>query len=375
MTRLNAILFSAMACLVVLAVSAINVFCEYVDLSSTAIIDRAAQFQASGQGLISIPEDLTLRYKFELLRRRSQEIEAAVFGSSTLLGLPTKLFSNSSTWMNMALSGSTLFSSLGEAREALKTATNIRSVFISLDWGLGFPFDIGTFDPNMRRPHPPLRDLLRDVLSTSRTEQSIANLIDTTLGDHVSSLRLGTVSTCATGETALTFDVHRNGCYGSFADGSITFLDNRRNGAITHITPDAAARLLDSRMIAETDYFKMLVIFKADVPVSNYLDLEQITSITRGRSGRTVLIFPPMLPGLVALIDADPVAGPLLHRFKQTVSKWSSELGFEVIDMNRSEAFGCLPDDFADGHHTLVSCWIKVATALHGELKARPAER
>jgi hypothetical protein len=376
MTRLNAILFFAMACLVVLVVSAINVFCEYVDLNSAAIVDRAAQFQSGDRGIVSVGDDLLLRYKVELLRRRSPQIEAAMFGSSTLLGLPTRLFGNSSSSMNMAVNGSTLYNSLGMAREALKTTSGIRSVFISLDWGLGFPFNVGTFEPDRGRPHPPLPDLLRDVLSTSRTEQSIATLLDTVLGNHVSLFRLGTVSTCASGEPALMLYVGRDPCsYGTLADGSIVFLDNTRPSTIAHIKPDVAAGLLDSSKIGETEYYKALVIFKAEMPINNYVDLDEIASTTTARSGRTVLIFPPMLPGLVALMEADAVAGPLLLRFKQTVSKWSSEHGIELIDMNRSEAFGCVPDDFADGHHALVSCWIKVARALHGELKARPTER
>ena len=365
MKRSIALLYGS-ALSVVASVALLNLLFEYFDPSIDTMVERSVDLAAEAQGVVSLPEDLLIPFKFALLQRARESVDGVVIGSSTLLGLRPPSIFGSGRWLNMAINSNFLFSSIGQASDDLQISRRLRHVVIALDWGIGMPFKVEAYSPVMLRKHPPLFALLRDILSTSRTEQTMA-IIAMQAADHSGGLfAVGSRHQCHSGEPTISFTGSES-CNGTRADGSSAFFDpDTHEGPLMPIAASNAADLLDKSHLPQSEYYKSIVQFKGLFPEENFNGLEKLASSLSDRGGSLALVMPPMLPGLARLVGEDAVSGPMLKSFKAQVDRWAAEHAVKVFDLNASEAFGCGVGDFADGHHALTSCWDKI-DRFHGE--------
>ncbi len=355
------------AVLILAIVAMTNIVFEYRDPTADTLIERATLLAADHRETVGIPENLWPQFKRALLRRQSDIIDSVIIGSSTLLGHRPRSLFGPGHWLNMALNTNYLFASLGQAQQYLRDTPKLKQIAIALDWGLGMPFKVETYDSEASQIHPVWLDLVRDSLSLSRTKRSIKIIVDQ-VADRwdkwfgLTDRWIGseTVRLCSSGEEAVSF-VGGDPCAGIRADGSIGFLDPAYAGHYSFITPENSAKLLDKNQISQNIYFQYFTPFHGLLPPENRRSLEALASTLSDRGGGLTLVMPPMLPGLAKMIGEDPVAGPMLKTFKGDIDQWAAAHHVQVVDLNASERFGCLRSDFGDGHHGLTSCWTKIA--------------
>ena len=335
----------------------------------------ASAWQQETRGVTYAPP-ISQNRSFKTLRLndRLRDINALVFGSSTMMGMTAEAWPSALLPYNFAQSGNSLQAVIGEAEYALtQWGARLRVVVIPLDWSVGFIYLAGEPPPTdlsvtrvMPAVAPSLAAQLREGLSLPRLRTLAGVLRDTVL-----TLRSATAARpfftgpagapyrCADGTPARDYDLlFRGHCVGFRYDGSATFADQKRVTAAE--APGALARAAS----ASSQYAKALARTAGEPDAKMLARIAALVASARTRGTRVILLLPPLLPALDARLDASPHSGRHLQRTKSVLQAWAKQHEIILFDAGRSEQFGCTATEFIDAHHALPGCYQKVMSAF-----------
>jgi len=325
--------------------------------------------QRSGGVTYSPPINNNRAFKILRLHDRLPDIDTLVFGSSTAMGITADALPGHRVY-NFAQSGNSLWSVTGEAEYVIRHwGDRIRTLFIPLDWSLGFIYQSQQFiaqDLSLAAvpvgQRPPVPAILREAMSMPRVMDLIGILQDTAVSpDRHTAFRryfleaAGRVYACPDGMPAKDFDtVYRGLCTGFRADGSATFADQKR------VSQESAPAVLARAASASSQYAAALAKTAGQPDAALMRRLSGLAGLARGKDIRIVFFLPPLLPGLDDRLAQSGHAGAALARTRQALLQWAAAENVPVIDAGPSGRYGCEATEFVDAHHALPACYRKI---------------
>lgn len=344
----------------------------------------ASQWQQKTRGITYAPtlSDTGL-FKTLRLNDRMAEINTVVFGSSTAMGISQQAFPDDLHIYNFSQTGHPLGTVISEAEYVQQHASNIKWLFIPLDWSIGFLYEHAepyvvdlssatAMQQSQSAAKPvPLLDRMREALSYPRivslleifktilrAENRLAAFRSYFLQDSSDDYR------CGDGTPGKDFDtIHRGTCTGFRFDGSATFANlSRVSNARSLILSATASSSIYHRNLAMTQ----------GVPDALLLQrLAALNERARQHGGRVILFMPPLLPGMEAEFLRHPQLATHLKNTKHILDEWARNQHLVILDAGQAERFGCSTDEFIDEHHTVVSCYNKIFRAFWNDLSHR----
>lgn len=373
--RRYVMVFVALAATVLLPVVALNYLLGLRSLGGADVVQQASRWQQATHGVTYAPPLSANRpFKSARLFDRLPEINAIVFGSSTMMGVTQAMFPDGIAIYNFSQTGNELPMALGEAEYLQeKHVAQLKLVVVPLDWALGFiyhapaaPGQITVAPPEAdapaQRTKVSVADQLQDALSLPRVKNlfgiigQIARAPAPAGAFRAMFLQdAGEDYRCADGLPARDFDtIFRGSCTGFRYDGSATFAN------LDPVAPRRVDALIASAVVPSSKYAVDLI--KSD-GLPNPLLLERLAQLAgklRQAGGRLLLILPPLLPGMErAFLDA-PQTAIQLARTKQRLAQWARETNVQIIDAGQSERYGCTAPEFVDEHHALPACYARI---------------
>ena len=368
-------IFAAACAAILLPVAALNFLLGLRSLGGGNAVMEASRWQHATHGITYAPPLSANRpFKSARLFDRLPEINAIVFGSSTMMGVRQEMFPAGIAIYNFSQTGNELPLALGEAEYLQhKYAGALKLAVVPLDWALGFlyrspgaPGQIIVAPPAENAPaarsEVPLAQQLQDALSLPRVKNLLGILGNIARAPApVAAFRAmflqgaGDEYRCADGTPAKDFDtIFRGTCTGFRYDGSATFAN------LDPVSPRRVEALIASALVPSSKYAVDL-IKSAGAPHPLILErLAQLARDLRQAGGRLLLILPPLLPGMERAFLDSPQLGPLLARTKRDLAAWAKNNGVIVVDAGQSERYGCTATEFVDEHHALYLCYAKV---------------
>ncbi len=373
--RRYTLLFIVVCAAVLLPVVALNYLLGLRSLGGGDVVLEASSWQQATRGITYAPPLSANRpFKSARLFDRLPEINALVFGSSTMMGLTQEHFPAGVAIYNFSQTGNELPIALGEAEFMLRTYPGqFRLVVVPLDWAVGFLYrgaglagQVVVAPPDAAAPAAPsavpVTQQLQDALSLPRVKNLFASLAQIARSPApVAAFRAmffagGSAEyRCADGTPARDFDtIFRGTCTGFRYDGSATF---------ANLEPVAARRVdaLIASAVVPSSKYAVDLIKSGGAPHPQVLErLTQLARAQHARGGRLVLILPPLLPGMERAFLVSAQLGPLLQRTKQDLAAWAKSADTVILDAGPSERYGCIATEFVDEHHALPACYARV---------------
>jgi hypothetical protein len=373
--RRYVLIFVAACAVVLLPVVALNYLLGLRSLGGNDVVLEASRWQQATRGVTYAPPLSANRpFKSARLFDRLPDINAIVFGSSTMMGLTQDHFPQGLTLYNFSQTGNELPMALGEAEYMLgRYPGKFRVAVIPLDWALGFLYRPAGEAGQMTVAAPvagapsatsgvPIAQQLQDALSLPRVKNLFSSLLQIARGPApaaaFSAMFFGGGNAdyrCADGTPARDFDtIFRGTCTGFRFDGSATF---------ANLEPVAARRVeaLIAGAVVPSSKYAVDLIKAGGIPDAKILErLAQLARAQRTSGGQIVLIMPPLLPGMERAFAESPQLGPLLGKTKEALAGWARTADVAIIDAGRSERYGCEATDFVDEHHALPACYARV---------------
>jgi len=334
----------------------------------------ASDWQQATRGVTYAPPmNHNRSFKTLRLNDRAGEINAVVFGASSMFGITEGMFADGIRPYNFSQSGNSLVDSLGEASTVRKRfGDRIRWFFIPFDWSIGFVFQKGPpqevdLSPGaalaaMKGSEVPMLARLQDALSYPKIESLFSILREVTRAkERWKAFRQVFFETtsdeyrCPDGSIAKDFDVlYRGKCGGFYYDGSTTF------AAWQSIRARDVAQRVQTASMPSSKYSQSLAATRGR-PNPTYLEwTARLNRDLAAVGGRVIVVLPPLIPGLEEKLSAAPHSGESLRTLKEALSGWARQEGIVVLDAGRSERFGCQPLEFLDEHHAMSPCYRKV---------------
>ena len=363
------------------AVLTLNLLLGARALGSAEATLQASRWQQHTRGVTYAPPISAARpFKALRLADRVSEINAAVLGSSALMGITEKLL----PWKtyNLTSTGNGTSAIAAEAAYLERThGQQINTLLIGLDWSVGMIYAPGLVGEIDLRPDAYTRAYntgavawhkrIEDALSWPRVA-TLGQLIRAAFksGAPLDNLRHalldtgGAPYTCADGSIARDFDVINNSlCRGYRYDGSWTFANDSR------LSPAQAATLAVAAAAPSSKYTRALCSDRGqpNMQVLNHLGATALRYAARG--GRVWFLLPPLSPGLEAAIASVPRWKACLDETKAALDQWARQYQATVIDAGASERFGCTSAEFADEHHAYPECNAKVLSRFFRDLE------
>lgn len=335
----------------------------------------ASAWQQATRGVTYAPPVGNTRpFKVLRLADRLPEINAVVLGSSALMGIMQDMFPPDLRIYNMAAAGGTTAAIVGEVQYVTQHFSDrVRWMLVGLDWSIGMIYIPGA--PAAMDLSPAMVDRayasntipwykrVEDALSWPR----IANLAGLTAAAlkspaPFSNLRRalfdvgGPEYRCPDGAVARDYDVINRGlCRGFRDDGSWTYASDRRLSV-------AAAQTMSVAAAAPSSAYTKHLCTGGGSPHAEYLLALGLAArdFIDKRNGRMVFLLPPLVPGMERELRKSPRWGACLERTKSELDAWARRHRVTIIDAGASERYGCLPAEFADGHHAYPGCYARV---------------
>jgi hypothetical protein len=343
-------------------------------MGGAEITRMASDWQQQTRGVTYSPPIINNGpFKILRLHDRLPEINALVFGSSSVMGITAAMFPEHFRIYNFAEAGNGLRSSIGEAESARANfGDRIRLIVIAVDWSIGFLFASGephAFDLSREAalkmapvPEAPFYLRLADALSLPKVENLGAVLLEVARsGDKVRTFRQiffepsGDEYVCPDGSRAKDFDIlYRGKCGGFYYDGSSRF------SAWKRIRANEVQQLVLAGSTSNSKYALSLQSTKGN---PNPVFLDRIARLNREMSragGMVIVLVPPLIPGLEERLSKAQPSGANLRRMRDALSGWAQREKLILIDAGTSERFGCQPLEFLDEHHAMRECYEKV---------------
>lgn len=326
---------------------------------------KAASWQRDTRGIVAFPPNASKEFKLRRIAAVAPTIRTAVFGSSRIMALGSRQTGPDS--YNFAINNESLFHSIAFANELLRTAPNLRTVYVSVDWALGDAFAADAV-PAIELPgREPMGPLLLSSLGDSLTLPRVRLLAGTAFEDLIGNNRPPSlplllfyghppaVEQCADGLQYANFGFDQSlPCHGFFDDGSVTF------DWLAALTPATAQAQRLQALAASSQYLQNL---NRTNGTPNRGLLQALAALHRRlveRGGGVIALVPPMMPDLEKDILALPVAGPQLRQFHAAMKEWAAENRIRLLDFGASDRFGCVTREFIDAHHAKPDCWTRL---------------
>jgi hypothetical protein len=372
--RRYVLIFAALCAAVLLPVLALNYLLGLRSLGGGDAVFEASRWQQATRGVTYAPPLSANRpFKSARLFDRLPEINAVVFGSSTMMGVTQEHFPAGVAIYNFSQTGNELPPALGEAEFMQRhhpAATKL--VVFPLDWALGFiyrgagePGQVKVVPPAAGAPAPPqavpLGQQLQDALSLPRVRNLFSSLAQSVRAPAPAAafrgmfLGGGEDYRCADGTPARDFDtIFRGTCTGFRHDGSATF------GNLEPVAPRRVEALIASAVVPSSKYAIDLIRSGGEPDAQALARLAVLARELRTAGGRLLLILPPLLPGMERAFLHSPHTGAALALTKRRLADWARGAGVIVIDAGQSERYGCSAPEFVDEHHALPACYARV---------------
>ncbi len=351
-------------------VLALNLLLGDRSLGNEQATRAASSWQQATQGVTYAPPIGNTRpFKVLRLADRLPEINAAVLGSSALMGITQSMFPPELRIYNLTVTGNFTAAIAGEAQHIERHFPDrVRWILAGLDWSVGMIYldgaapEVDLSPGSVARSYNgnaiPLHKRIEDALSWPRVA-TLGSLLAVALRSKEPLQHLhhdffdvgGAQYHCADGSLARDFDViHRGLCRGYRYDGSWTFANDRR------LTPALAATLAIAAAAPSSKYTKHLCA-KQGAPNREILQrLGETAQRFAARGGRMVFLLPPLAPGLEQALRNVPRWNACLARTKSDLDAWARQYQVTVIDAGASERYGCRPMEFSDEHHAYPEC-------------------
>jgi len=372
--RTYLLVFTFLCTLFLAPVTVLNLSLGTRALGSPEVTRLASDWQHATHGVTYAPPIWSNRpFKTLRLHDRLPDINAVVFGASTVMGMTADVFPEGVRAYNFSQSSNSLASALGEAEYvAARFGGRIQWFVIPFDWSIGFLFE--KRDPEKidlapeavlgamtAREIPFYRQLL-DALSYPKIENLVTILRDVLRSpDRAKTFRQvffevsGDEYACPDGARAKDFDVlYRGKCGGFYDDGSMTF------SAWNRIQPQEVEQRVLAGSLASSKYSAALQSTRGNPNPSFLKRVAQLKRDLEGRGGKLIVILPPLIPGLEARLSAAPHSAENLARLKQALAVWARQEGIVTIDAGRSERYGCAALEYLDEHHAMRECYRKL---------------
>ncbi len=373
--RRYVLIFAAACAAVLLPVVVLNYLLGLKSLGGGNVVIEASRWQQATQGITYAPPLSANRpFKSARLFDRLPEINAIVFGSSTMMGVTQAVFPAGTTIYNFSQTGNELPMVLGEAEFMQRSYPGkLKLVVVPLDWALGFiyrapaaPGQVTIAAPDASAPEPAgkvaLAQQLQDALSLPRVKNLFGELARIARAPApVVAFRAmfiadaGEEYRCADGTPARDFDtIFRGSCTGFRYDGSATF---------ANLEPVSARRVdaLIASAVVPSSKYAVDLIKAGGKPHPQLLErLAQLGRDLRANGGRLLLILPPLLPGMERAFLEPPQMGVLLQQTKRELSAWAQSANLVILDAGQSERYGCAAAEFVDEHHALPACYARI---------------
>jgi hypothetical protein len=373
--RRYVIVFIAACTAVLLPVVVLNYILGFRSLGGGDVVLEASRWQEATHGITYAPPLSANRpFKSARLFDRLSEINAIVFGSSTMMGVMQSHFPVDIVVYNFSQTGNELSAALGEAEFMQhQHPTTMKLAVIPLDWALGFIYrDAGQAGQVTIAPHGvnapaaasevPLRQQLQDTMSLPRVKNLMSSVVQIARAPSFATAFRATFFAggsedyrCVDGTPARDFDtIFRGSCTGFRYDGSATFAN------LEAVSPRRVESLIASAVVPSSKYAVDL-IKSGGLPHPQVLKrLDQLARDIRQSGGRLLLILPPLLPNMERAFLNSPHTEGSLAVTKQKLAAWARSANVVIIDAGQSERFGCAAIEFVDEHHALPSCYARV---------------
>jgi hypothetical protein len=364
----------ALCAAVLLPVVALNYALGNRSLGNAETTRLASAWQQATRGVTySPPMNHNRAFKTLRLHDRAAEINAVVFGASSMFGIAADMFPADIRAYNFSQSGNSLADSLGEAGYVRKRfGDRIQWYFIALDWSIGFVFQPEkphemNLDPAvalaaMRTLDASFHRKLLDALSYPKIKNLVSVLRDIARakekGKAFRQVFLEVASEeypCPDGSIAKDFDVlYRGKCGGFYYDGSTSFTAWRPIRA-----QDVDYRVL-AASLPSSKYSQSLAATRGN-PNPAYLDrVAQLSRDLKPAGAQVIVVLPPLIPGMEERLAAAPHSADSLRRLKEALAGWARSEDIVILDAGRSGLYGCRPLEFLDEHHAMRECYRKV---------------
>jgi hypothetical protein len=319
--------------------------------AANPIIREAVDWQSKTKGTVAISMKLSTPFKLLAGTKYIDEdsLNTIVFGSSTVMGVRSKMFPEPFRMYNYATNANPLAKSIGEINYFIETNKNIKWVVVGVDYSIAYAFrktPIEEYRPDVKAEEISMLDMLKDAITLDRLKISMLNLWQNMVADD-------DVYNCPENDgVGWDFGTTRTPgqCDGFRHDGSATFHYKRMNS--TEWKNDLSANGLKR-------YITSLNRSSGKINKNYLTELEKIGELLKMRSGRLIVLLPSLMPGAEKFILKSPT-GVHLQRYKADVSEWAQKNGIYLIDAGPSENFGCTYAEFYDSHHALDHCYCRV---------------
>ncbi len=375
--RRYVIAFAAACAVVLLPVIALNYLLGVRSLGGGDAVTEASRWQQATRGVTYAPPLSANRpFKSARLFDRLPELNAIVFGSSTMMGVTQEHFPSGVVIYNFSQTGNELPGALGEAEYMQRRyPAAMKLAVVPLDWALGFLYrgagaagQVVVAPPEANAPavssDVPLPRQLQDALSLPRVKNLFSSLAQIARSPSPVAAFRGMFLPggsedyrCADGTPARDFDtIFRGSCTGFRYDGSATFAN------LEAVSPRRVEALIASAVVPSSKY--AIDLIKAGGAPQPLL-LERLANLARGlrqADGRLLLILPPLLPGMERAFMNSPHTAAPLALTKKTLAEWAKSADVVIIDAGQSERYGCTATEFVDEHHALPACYARIFT-------------
>ncbi|HXU93896.1 MAG TPA: hypothetical protein VFP33_09595 [Gallionella sp.] len=311
-------------------------------------------------------------FKTLRLNDRLAETDTMIFGSSTGMPIDSTMMPPGWHLYNFTQSGSPLTASIAQAEYLVNHVPQIKHYIIALDWSLGFvyePANIPAADLSLPKRDsvaakgdaPGFWATLQEAVSYPRMAKLGWVLRNMAKSPHPFQtfreyfLQLGSDEyLCPDGKSkGKDFGIHNRGsCNGFRDDGSATYAD------YNHI--DNANRLIIGALASSSKYARALQHTQGAIDRGLFDRLATLNRDIKAKGGTLILYMPPLMPGLEAALMKHPEYSTYLRRTKQDLDSWAAENDGIVVDLGKSEKFGCTSVEFLDEHHADPACYRKV---------------
>lgn len=341
---------------------------------SAEITRMASDWQQATRGVTYSPPIWSNRpFKTLRLHDRLAEINAVVFGASSVMGMTAGVFPEGIRAYNFSQSGNSLATALGEAEYvAAHYADRIKWFIVPFDWSIGFLFEKSSPERIDLAPEAVLRTMtardipfhlkltdalsypqivnlatiLRDVLRAEARAKAFRQVFFEASSDEYP---------CPDGARAKDFDVlYRGKCGGFYPDGSMTF------SAWKRIRPQEVEQRVLAGSLASSKYALSLQATGGEPNASFLGRVAQLQRDLARSGGKVIVLLPPLIPGLEERLAAAAHSGGSLARLKQALAGWAAREGIVIIDAGRSERYGCTALEYLDEHHAMRECYQKL---------------
>jgi hypothetical protein len=242
-----------------------------------------------------------------------------------------------------------LKNTIGEAYYLVERYNNVKWIIIGLDFSLGLAFEnskIVKYNAYAKDEEVSFEDIFADAITLSRLK-----IVSKNIWADIFSGKEGYPCPENDGMGRDFGAVLAPGrCAGLRYDGSLSFNYHRMNQA------QWKHRLNENGL---SMYVGNLERSAGKMNESYLNHLRVINDILMSRSGRLIMVSPPLMPNAEKII-LKSAAGKHLQAYHEKLKRWAPVNRIKFIDAGKSEEYGCVPEEFYDPHHALDQCYSKI---------------